>query len=189
MSIPPIYFIAWPASLVLLGFCAGTDLKHRRIPNELVASIAAIGLLQTLVTSPGEIWLSLLAMVAVFLGLGILSHHKFIGGGDVKLISAVTLLVPAERSGQLLLEIALAGGVLSCAYIAARYRLRTCSTAPFDVADLARPKNALARVFDTECERIAAGSPMPYAFAIFGGACIYAGREFVSCLYAIFCSL
>jgi prepilin peptidase CpaA len=188
MSIPPIYIVSWPASLILLAFCAGMDLKHRLIPNELVACIAAIGLIQGLVTRPGQIWVSLAVMIGVFLGLGIVSHHKIIGGGDLKLISAVTLLVPPERIGQMLVEIALAGGVVSCGYIAARYRLKTLSAARSGV-DVARAQSGLAQALNTERDRIAAGSPMPYALAILGGACIYAGREFLPCLYAISCSL
>ena len=186
MSIPPIILVSWASSLILLVICAGVDLRHRRIPNELVASIAGIGVVQQLVARPGQLWVSLIVLVGVFFGLGILSHHKVIGGGDLKLISAVTLLFPPQQVGQLLLEIALAGGAVSCAYIAARYRLRNLSASS---SVLVGPRSGLAMIFRTERDRIAAGSPMPYAVAILGGVCIHLGNEFVPCWRALSCSL
>ena len=113
------------AGLAVLTASAGTDLKERRIPNELAAAVAAVGLVQGLALRPGQVWLSLLVAFVVFCGLGVLSHYRIIGGGDLKLISAVTLLVPPERVGQLLIEIALAGGVLACIYLLAGYALRS----------------------------------------------------------------
>ena len=95
----PIYMISWPAAFILLGISARTDLKDRIIPNELVVAIAAIGVAQALLARPGLVWLSLLAAAIVFCGLGILSHYKIIGGGDTKLISAVTFLVRARSRG------------------------------------------------------------------------------------------
>ena len=174
MSIPPIILVSWASSLILLVICAGVDLRHRRIPNELVASIAGIGVVQQLVARPGQLWVSLIVFFGVFFGLGILSHHT------------VTLLVPPRQVGQLLLEIALAGGAVSCAYIAARYRLRNLSASS---SVLAGPRSGLAMIFRTERDRIAAGSPMPYAVAILGGVCIHLGNEFVPCWRALSCSL
>lgn len=167
------------ASLIVLGVSAGIDLRDRLIPNELVVAVALIGLSQGLVSRPGVVWLSLLVAVIVFLGLGIFSHFKIIGGGDLKLISATTLLVPPDGVGQLLIDIVLAGGLLSCFYLAARYGLKSLpsslSVAP-EVVPSAKA-SGLARMIKTERARIAIGYPMPYAVAVLGGVIIYAAME------------
>jgi len=185
----PIYMISWPVSLFLLVASARSDLKDRLIPNEFVAAVAAIGLAQALLARPGLIWLSLLAAAVVFCGLGILSHYKIIGGGDLKLISAVTFLVPPDRVGQLLIEIALAGGLLSCFYLAAHYGLKSQRASPTAAPEVARPESGHARMIETERDRIAAGASLPYALAVLGGVGIYLAREFFQCLYAMSCSL
>ncbi len=173
-----ISIISWPAAFILLGIGAKTDLKDRIIPNELVIAIASIGVAHTLLTRPGLIWLSLLAAVVVFFGLGVLSHYKIIGGGDTKLITAVTFLVAPDRVGQLLIEIALAGGLLSCLYLAAHYSLKTQRTSPSTKGDIAPPESGLAFMIKTERARIAAGDSLPYALAVLGGVSIYFAREF-----------
>ncbi len=178
-AVLPVPTVLLLASLILLAITAGSDLKDRRIPNELAAAVAAIGLIQGVLARPGVLWLSLLVALAVFGGLGVLSHYRIIGGGDMKLISAVTLLVPPERVGQLLIEIALAGGVLSCVYLAGRYALRSPSSASAGAVDVARPEAGFALAIKTERVRIAAGDPLPYAVAVFGGVLSYAVRELV----------
>lgn len=170
--------ISWPAAFILLGISAKTDLKDRIIPNELVVAIGAIGLAHTLLTRPGLIWLSVFAAVVVFFGLGLLSHYKIIGGGDTKLITAVTFFVPPDRVGQLLIEIALAGGLLSCLYLAAQHRLRSRSASQSAAEDAGPPESGLALMIKTERARIAAGDSLPYAVAVLGGVGIYFAREF-----------
>ncbi len=183
----PIQMASWLATLVVLAISAGMDVRDRRIPNELVAAVAAIGLAQGLISRPGALWLSVVFAAAAFLGLGILSHHRIIGGGDVKLLSAVTLLVPPARVGQLLIDVALAGGVLSLLYLAAHFSLRTRSASPSGAAQVAGPVSGLALALRKERVRIADGGPMPYALAIFGGVFVYAARELPPCYFALSC--
>jgi prepilin peptidase CpaA len=185
----PIYVISWPAAFILLGISARTDLKDRIIPNKLVVAVAAIGLAQALVARPGLVWLSLLVAAVVLCGLGILSHYKIIGGGDTKLISAVTFLVAPDRVGQLLIEIALAGGLLSCLYLAAHYGLKSQRASRSATLEVAPPESGHARMIETERVRIAAGDSLPYAMAVLGGVGIYIAREFFQCFYAMSCSL
>jgi prepilin peptidase CpaA len=185
----PIYMISWPGCLILLVASAQSDLKDRTIPNEFVAAVAAIGLAQGLLARPGLTWLSLIAAAVVFCGLGVLSHFKIIGGGDTKLISAATFLVPPDRVGQLLIEIALAGGLLSCFYLAAHYRLKSQRASRSATLEVAPPASGHARMIETERARIATGESLPYAVAVLGGVSIYIAREFFQCLYAMSCSL
>lgn len=114
----------------------------------------------------------------VFFGLGIFAHFKMIGGGDLKLISAVTLLVLPDRVGQLLIEIIRAGGLLSCFYLAAHYSLKSLPASRSAAAEVAPSASGLARMIKTERARIAVGYPMPYAVAVLGGVIIYAAMEF-----------
>jgi prepilin peptidase CpaA len=179
MSPQPILIGLWLTGLTLLSFAAGTDLKDRRIPNEIVAAVAAVGLTQGLIARPGQVWLSLLVALIVFCALGVLSHYRIIGGGDLKLISAVTLLVPSERVGQLLIEIALAGGVLGCIYLLARFAFRSPPVTSSGIAEAAGPEAGFALALSMERVRIAAGGPLPYAVAVLGGALIYVTRELV----------
>ena len=177
--------VFWSASLVLLLVAAATDLKDRRIPNEVAIAVAAIGLARGLLVRPGSVWLSLLAASVVFCGLAVLSHHRILGGGDVKLISAATLLVSPTQVGPLLIDVALAGGVVGCLYLAARLGLRGPAPA---ASPMARGATGFAVAMNAERHRIAAGGPMPYALAIFGGVCVYAANEIVSCSSALSCS-
>lgn len=185
----PVQIVLWLASLTLLAASAVTDLKERLIPNELVVGVAAIGVTLGLLARPGTLWLSLLAAAFAFVALGFLSHYRMIGGGDLKLLSAVTLLVPPDRIGQLMIDIALAGGALGCVYVAAHYGLKGLSATPAGARGLARLDTSDAPTIKAERTRIAAFGPLPYAVAILGGVLIYATGEFLPCLSARSCSL
>lgn len=153
----------------LLG-AAASDLAERRIPNRLVLIILAGGAAIRLLTDPQRIWISVLGGAGIFLVLGLISYGGFIGGGDVKLITATTLLVPPDRVFPLLLHIAIAGGVLGGIYLAARNALRTRAgtSAPAPVRTIAG--SGMRRWLHDERSRIAAGEPMPYGVAICAGA-------------------
>ncbi len=171
--------------LVLLLFAAGTDFKDRRIPNEVAIAVAAIGFAQSLLIRPGSVWLSVVVASALFCGLAVLSHRRIIGGGDVKLLSAATLLVPPTQVGRLLVDIALAGGVFACLYLAARFRLKMSGMPT--ISSFSPNASGFAVAMSAERRRIAAGGPMPYALAIFGGVCLYVANESLSCSSASSC--
>jgi prepilin peptidase CpaA len=187
MSPHPALIGSWLISLILISVAAGIDVRDRRIPNEIVVAVAAIGVTLGIITRPGQIWLNLLVAFIVFCALGILSHHRLIGGGDVKLISAVTLLVPPDRVGHLLIAIALAGGALSCCYLAARYGLKKLSPTPSSAQAVAGRGGGFVATVEAEGVRIAAGDPMPYAVAILGGVILYATGGLFPC-FARSCS-
>lgn len=187
--VPAILAISWVVSLILLAACAATDLRDRIIPNELVAGIAAAGVAQSLLTRPGQAGLSLLIASLVFFGLGVLSHFKIIGGGDTKLISAVTFMVPPQDAGQLLAGIVLAGGLLSCLYLAARGLLRSKGTASPPSPQAGQGGGGLAFVVQMERARIISGDSLPYAVAVLGGAGFFIARGFLQCFSGMSCSL
>jgi prepilin peptidase CpaA len=167
MSLTDIQAVLWTVVLAGLFWGAATDLKERIIPNELVILIALTGLTLSLVSQPGQVWISLIAAALVFLGFGLLCRYGMIGGGDVKLMAAVTLLVPPQEVGKLLIAIALAGGVLSCVYLGASFMVR-CVPAENPSLE-ADGGAALTRWFKLESVRIASRKQAPYAIAILGG--------------------
>lgn len=189
MILHGFHALVWAVVLTALLTSAWTDLKGRIIPNQLVGMVAISGLLISLVARPELIWISLIATLALLIGLGFLAHFDLIGGGDVKLIGAAALLFPPDRIGHLLISIVLAGGLLSIGYLAARYAVRRHSAQPqtsnMETGSDVRPSAAW---FSDERARIAAGGPMPYALAIAGGVIVLKAGELLKCLPASFCS-
>ena len=155
----------------LLGFAAlmlvaaFEDLRRLIIPNALTLSlcllwplyvIAAPSLLGTL----GALGCAL----AVFIAGALCFSRGYLGGGDVKLLSASVLLVSPVQVPTLMLSTALAGGLLATAYIALaklfRYRVVRLPAGPV-------PRhNLLRRVWRAERRRITRGLSLPYSCAI-----------------------
>jgi len=142
-----------------LGVAAAQDIALRRIPNRIAATVALAGLArQAAIGAPG---VALAAAGCVLVGATLLWLRGLLGGGDVKLLAAVSLLVPAASVPSLLLATALAGGVLAALHIALRARLGP----PRPV----RPLGALRRILRCEAWRIRRGAPLPYGVAIAAG--------------------
>ncbi len=186
MSFVIIPKILWTISLAALLLSAATDVKERIIPNELVGVIALSGLLLCLTMRPGQIGISLVAAALVFLALGVLCHYQALAGGDAKLMAAVTFLVPPASIGELLIGIALAGGLLSCLYLLASYMVQNAYNASCDAPPGAVVSN-LAEWARVESIRIASRKQVPYAVAIFGGVTWYVARESLPCSSAMPC--
>jgi prepilin peptidase CpaA len=163
------------------------DLKHRIIPNELVILVAVCGLSACLLTRPSEVGWSLLIAAGVFIALAFCYRCNWLGGGDVKLISALTLAVPVHQVGPLIVDISVAGAVLCCAYLAAGFALKSFRAVPAGPTPQSTqgPFSAWLRC---ESERIMEGRSVPYALAILGGFVYHAFTEFAPCSHAISCS-
>ncbi len=164
--------VAWVlagAILACLMLAIATDLARRIIPNGLVLVVLGCGLGLRLVAGPWPLLASLCGALAVFAAVGTLAAYDLFGWGDAKLIAAVTFIVPVDRVIPLLLAIALAGGLLSCLYLTARFALRRL--APFGRPALGEPDHGwtLRGLARREGSRILANEPMPYAVAVLGG--------------------
>jgi len=192
MSVPFIRLALWAAILLVLVASARTDLRERIIPNEAVIFIAICGVALGLLARPGSVWVSLSVSIVLFCGLWILVNYDYLGGGDAKLVAAVTLLVPPDRIGLLLIEIALAGGVVSGAYLAAAYALKRMHLSQGGVVPVrvARRTRGSERLLPSEYDRmIAAENSVPYALAVLGGVGFHLLSELYRCSFAISCSL
>jgi prepilin peptidase CpaA len=187
MSLVLIRAVLWSASLGILAAAAATDVKERIIPNRMVLFVAGVGVTLGLMSRPSLVWLSLLAAFGLLVALGLLARLNVLGGGDVKLIAAVSLLVPPDRIGSLLLAIAFAGGLLSLGYLAAYRALKHVRIRRRGVPAHGRAKPD--RWPHREWARIAGGDSVPYGMAILGGVAAHVASELYRCFSATSCSL
>ncbi|MEM7022395.1 MAG: prepilin peptidase, partial [Pseudomonadota bacterium] len=100
--------------MVLLGMAALIDVRERRIPNWLTGSVVALYPVFVLASPMPVAWLGALATASAVLLCGlILFGRQLIGGGDVKLIVAVTLWAGLDHLALFALVTSLAGGGLA----------------------------------------------------------------------------
>jgi Flp pilus assembly protein protease CpaA len=98
---------------VLLVLAALIDIRERRIPNWLTGTVAATYAVYVLV-NPQSAWLGALAAAsAVFLFGLVVFSRGLMGGGDVKLIAALTLWAGLDHLALFALVTCLAGGALA----------------------------------------------------------------------------
>lgn len=112
---------------LLLMIAAASDLRSYTIPNWLSISIVALFLLHAIVVRPNLSGLAihLAAALAIFLLTALLFIKGAFGGGDVKLLSSLTLWVGLAALPRLLFVMAIAGGVLAIILIAARWQSKS----------------------------------------------------------------
>jgi prepilin peptidase CpaA len=179
MSLSPVAAAVSTAGLAILGAAAFIDVRDRIIPNRLVILTLGAGLVMRLACDPYRIWLSLVISFGIFAALAYASRHNAIGGGDAKMIAAVSLLVPPDQVLSLLLDIALAGGGVALVYLVARFGLHR---RPPSLAYAAQPGGrgtGLRSMLRAEGARIGGGEPMPYGVAIAIGFAYRLLRELV----------
>ncbi len=159
------------AAVTLLLLAAATDLAARVVPNRLCLALGAVGIVLRLGAHAGPHTLaaSFLAGLAVFVPAMICWRHGVMGGGDVKLLGAATLLVQPAAVPGLVLAVATTGGLLGVAYWVLA-RLVTTETPD-------RPKGLVRRVLRIERHRIRRHFSVPYAIAISGGTIYVLGGE------------
>ena len=155
------------AHSVLSGLSAVTllaallnDVAFRTVPNWMPATLLALGFGIRMLD--GGLASGLLACVLILFSAGFCWWRGWMGGGDVKLLAACGVLVPPGLSGVMVLNVALAGGVLALLYLALG-RVLAAPRAPC-------PPGRLGAIFWAERHRIHNRSPMPYASAIAVGA-------------------
>ena len=169
MSAISPHMALWVVILCVLLWGALWDLRERIIPDHVSVLIVICALTLSWLVRWADIKASMVMFAFIFAGMCILGYFDLVGGGDVKLISAVSLLVPSGQVGTLLAEIAIAGGMLSCIYLLARLYLQRhpafCRAGGTATSTTPTEESGLRR----EAARIIASEPMPYAFAILGG--------------------
>ena len=110
----------------LLAIAAIGDARRFIIPNWLCAAVAALSLPYWL-SIGGALWpgyaLQVAFAVAVLIAFAALFAAGLMGGGDVKLLAALALWLPIGRFAEMMVIVALAGGVLTAGLLIA-HRLR-----------------------------------------------------------------
>lgn len=157
---PPLEAWLAIAAAALLVVAAVHDIVARTIPNRLVLCVAVIGVACRGVA--GDL-LPALGVAALVFACGVLGWRLgALGGGDVKLLAAVSLLPAPALVPSLIAAVALCGGALALSFLVAR-PLVPRRPGP-------RPQSWLARSLRVEAWRVRRRGPLPYAVAIAGGA-------------------
>ena len=145
--------------LGLLAIAAAHDVCFRTLPDKISIGLACCGAAEHVVV--GDIGRAVLAAAAVFFVSTVAWRFGVFGGGDAKLLGAATLAVPLAAIPNLLLDTALAGGILALAFLALR---------PFVPSRAGhRPNGLFQRILRAEAWRIRHRGPLPYAVAIAAG--------------------
>jgi prepilin peptidase CpaA len=107
-------YLCFAGFLTLLGLAAFKDICERRIPNRLTGALAALYPVYVLASPTPVAWLAALGLAALVFAVGLgLFARALIGGGDVKLLAALSLWAGPEQFVWFFLVTTLAGGVLS----------------------------------------------------------------------------
>jgi prepilin peptidase CpaA len=118
-----IDWLAIFAFLAALIAAAMSDVATFLIPNRYAAAIGAAFLVYA-VGKPLPLWLHGIAAAALLLAVGVLLFDRgVLGGGDVKLMTAIALWSGFDELPLLLLVTGLAGGVLALAHLSPLHRL------------------------------------------------------------------
>lgn len=122
-------YLSWAclAALILLLVAAAVgDVRRLTIPNGLCASVAVLALPYWAASGsafwPGFAWQLGFALI-MFAVLAALFAAGVMGGGDVKLLAALALWLPVRAYVEMMMLVAVAGGVLTLALLI-RHRLR-----------------------------------------------------------------
>jgi prepilin peptidase CpaA len=152
------------AGLAVLVLAATHDFAVRTVPNSFAVVLLMVGIGLRLLT-PGSLHWGALAAGVMF-GLTFLFwRFGWMGGGDVKLLTAAAMFVPPPHVFLLVSGTALAGGVLALVYAVLSRVIRRPAGAD-------RPHDLLRRIIRCEQWRMARRGPLPYAAAIAAGGVI-----------------
>ena len=152
---------------LLLAYAAAHDIAVRTVPNRVSIGIALLGLLHAVLAG---IVLPGVSIALVVFGCGVLAWRAgLLGGGDVKLMAAVSLWFRPHAEPLFLVMMSILGGVLAVLYLVLGHLVPASGGTPS--GNLAR------RVIRAELRRIRRRSPLPYAVAIGSAAFFCLVRE------------
>ncbi len=147
------------AGLGVLCAAAMHDVIARTVPNVMAVVLALLGCAARLLQ--GGLLAGLAAGAVIFVLAAVCWWRGWLGGGDVKLLGAAAVFMPASEVLDFIFAVSLAGAILALIYVAGR-RVIGAPGKP-------RPAGLLARGLRAERWRIRRGGPLPYACAIAAG--------------------
>ena len=117
-------FISWALiatlQVMLLLSAAFDDVAKRLIPNGICLTIALTSLIGRLLVGPQQLAISLALAIVLFIILLLLHSRHILGGGDVKLLTALAIGLSPFGVVKLFAVTALAGGVVALSHLAMR---------------------------------------------------------------------
>ncbi len=143
---------------VAASAAAVTDVRTRRIPNVLTASLAVVALALHALGGLATLTDAVVIMLLVLLVGTLPFILGWFGGGDIKLIAACGAVVGSHGIAALLFDVLIAGGVLAFIEAARRRRVVTLLRSTASVAIGAGPT---------------LGLHVPYGVAIAAGTVVY----------------
>ncbi len=153
-----VQILAVGVALGLLAVAAAYDLAVRLIPDWISVTLALLGMATRLASGWLDLAFSIVTALAIFVLLFMAFSRNLLGGGDVKLVTALVLWLSPPSCYEFLVVTALAGGVLAMIHLAVRW------LGPFTALEAAG-----GRFLRVELRRIRAGGPLPYGVAIMVG--------------------
>lgn len=163
MGIAMLDLLALSVGIVALLAAAACDLAFRLIPNALPVLVALAGAGLRLSQGVSALLLGLLLAAGLGALLLLAWRRGLLGGGDLKLLVACALFLPAALLAPFLLATALAGGVIALVHLGLRPLL------PARLGPAPRGAALPRRLLRAEAWRIRRGA-LPYAAAIAAGA-------------------
>jgi prepilin peptidase CpaA len=149
------------ASALLLVIAAWRDVVSRTIPDAVALLLLAVGGLSRLFEGPSALATSGGAALLLFALLMIAYSRGYIGGGDVKLMTAFAIGLSPLNSYHFVVATAVAGGFLGIAYLI----LSRSTHLPHPANDRSLPR----RVMAVEFWRARRRGSLPYGVAIATG--------------------
>ena len=149
------------AMLALLSAGAWRDVATRTIPDSVSLLLFAVGGIARLLQGPSLLFSSVSTAFLLFLVLIVAHSRGLIGGGDVKLMTALAIGLPPFDCYRFVVATVLAGGILGIVHLLLARRLGT--------KHMVRKTSLLGRVIAVEAWRIRRHGPLPYGVAIAAG--------------------
>jgi prepilin peptidase CpaA len=159
----PIALAFAAIGLALLTAAAWRDLTTRTIPDTICLLLLAAGVLAQLPNGISAVVASAATALLLFAVLFAAFARGLLGGGDVKLITALAVGLSPYDCYRLVVATAFAGGFLALAYLLLSRTVRAAPT-------ITR-RSLFRRILAVEGWRIRRHGPLPYGVAIaVGGA-------------------
>jgi prepilin peptidase CpaA len=151
--------------LAVLVFSALHDFAVRTVPNAYSVVLFAAGIgIRVLAGGLHSLEWGLAAAAIVFALTFTFWRLGWMGGGDVKLLTAASIFVSPLMVPMMIAGTALAGGVLALVFVVGRRITKR--------PQITRPTLFLQRIMRCEQWRLRRGGPLPYAAAIAVGGVI-----------------
>ena len=166
----PLRVVGAVVFLGLLGAACVYDVRARRIPNSIVATLLACGLAFSLLAAPGGIRGLVFGVSGLLVGLALWLPSwlfRLLGAGDVKLYAAASAWLGARGSLNGAVCAAFAGGIMAVIWM---LRYRGLGGAALTLwAARANPRSLVQPVVAESPARV-----LPYSVALAAGAAVAA---------------